>query len=111
MSGIEIGFAVATFALTLGLAVLLNNRYMLNKIATGDAALVEKIQKGDEQLHSRVNGVRDEYVRRDDLSDRMKHLADGQKHLEDGQGEMRKEQRRMNERLDAVLAELVKDKD
>ncbi|MBA8818999.1 hypothetical protein BRY73_20005 [Ochrobactrum sp. P6BS-III] len=62
---------------------------------------------GDDQLHDRVNRVRDEYVRRVDLDDHVKQLRDGMKEMRD---ETREGLKETNKRLDQVLAVLASDK-
>ncbi|MDH7787629.1 uncharacterized protein YlxW (UPF0749 family) [Ochrobactrum sp. 19YEA23] len=69
---------------------------------------LSKSQKdGDDQLHDRVNRVRDEYVRRVDLDDHVKQLRDGMKEMRD---ETREGLKETNKRLDQVLAVLASDK-
>lgn len=65
------------------------------------------IKDGDDQLHERVNRVRDEYVRRVDLDDHVRQLRDGMKEMRD---ETRDGLKETNKRLDQVLAVLAQDK-
>ena len=51
----------------------------------------------DSELHHRINGVKDDYVRRDDL---MAHIS----RLESGQADINAGLNRVHERLDRLLA-------
>jgi hypothetical protein len=84
----EIVGAVAAVAATIG-GYIMRDRQVAKLIATGDAT-----------LHERVNRVRDEYVRRDDLTG---HIT----RIETMLIAMRDEQRRTNERIDSLLVKLV----
>lgn len=66
--------------------------------STGD-----KIQKGDDALHERINRVRDEYVRRVDLDGHMARMETNVKELRE---EGREGTREINRRLDQVLTTL-----
>ncbi|MBM6397940.1 hypothetical protein ACFW0F_15255 [Brucella anthropi] len=70
-------------------------------------SLAKSQKDGDDQLHDRVNRVRDEYVRRVDLDDHVKQLRDGMKEMRD---ETREGLKETNKRLDQVLAVLAQDK-
>ncbi|ASV84074.1 hypothetical protein CES85_4866 [Ochrobactrum quorumnocens] len=70
-------------------------------------SLSASIKAGDDQLHERVNRVRDEYVRRVDLDDHIKQLRVGMKEMRD---ETREGLKETNKRLDQVLAVLAQDK-
>jgi hypothetical protein len=65
-----------------------------------DRQVAKTIADGDAELHQRVNKVRDEYVRRDDLTG---HIT----RIETMLIAMRDEQRRTNERIDSLLVKLV----
>lgn len=67
-------------------------------------ATADKIQKGDDALHERVNRVRDEYVRRVDLDSHLQRLDQNLKELRE---ENREGTRSMNGRLDTLLAAVV----
>uniref|UniRef100_A0A914Z417 Uncharacterized protein n=1 Tax=Panagrolaimus superbus TaxID=310955 RepID=A0A914Z417_9BILA len=75
-------------------------------LITSFRSLAASIKTGDDQLHERVNRVRDEYVRRVDLDGHVSQLRDGMKELKD---EARDSTKETNKRLDQVLAVLVKD--
>jgi len=63
----------------------------------------DKIQKGDEALHDRINRVRDEYVKRADLDSHMARIEANVKELRE---ENREGTREINRRLDQVLTTL-----
>jgi hypothetical protein len=63
----------------------------------------DKIQKGDDQLHDRINRVRDEYVKRVDLDSHMARMETNVKELRE---ENREGTREINRRLDQVLTTL-----
>lgn len=73
-------------------AFIVSHRYTSDKITTGDNA-----------LHERINRVRDEYVRRDDLDG---HLARVEGSVKDLREENREGTREINRRLDQVLTTL-----
>lgn len=60
----------------------------------------DKIQKGDDALHERINRVRDEYVRRVDLDGHMARIETNVKELRE---ENREGTRDINRRLDQIL--------
>lgn len=60
----------------------------------------DKIQKGDDALHERVNRVRDEYVKRVDLDSHMSRIETNVRELRD---ENREGTREINRRLDSIL--------
>lgn len=70
-------------------------------------SLSASIKEGDDNLHDRINRVRDDYVRRDDLDSHINQLRDSMKELRD---ETRLSARETNKRLDQVLAALAQDK-
>lgn len=90
----------------IGLAAGLGGTFTVALIATF-RSLSASIKLGDDQLHDRVNRVRDEYVRRVDLDDHVKQLRDSVRELRD---ETREASRGTNTRLDQVLAVLAQDK-
>ncbi|KXO76680.1 hypothetical protein [Brucella anthropi] len=90
----------------IGLAVGLGGTFTVALIASF-RALSANIKAGDDQLHERVNRVRDEYVRRVDFDDSIKQLRESVKELRD---EAREGTKETNKRLDQVLAVLAQDK-
>lgn len=63
----------------------------------------DKIQKGDDALHERVNRVRDEYVCRVDLDTHMARIETNVRELRE---ESREGTREINRRLDTMLTAL-----
>ena len=72
-----------------------------------DRHVLGKIQSGDDQLHERVNRVRDEYVRRVDLDAHIVRLDASVQKLSE---EISRSSNATNQRLDALLAHMVKER-
>jgi len=83
-------------------------------IVVRDRQVMRSINSGDSKLHERVDKVRDEYVRKDDLNahiaawtasmDRMHETQnETNKRIENGQNEI-------NRRIDSLLAQSAKAK-
>jgi hypothetical protein len=68
-----------------------------------DRQITRMITDGEEKLHARINDVRDQYVRRDDLD---KHMQRWEKTLEDLRADMKEGNRQTNDRLDKLLVAL-----
>lgn len=68
-----------------------------------DRQVMQSISDGDDKLHSRVDKVKDEYVRRDDLASHIARIEKSVDEVKDGMREQRSEQQHTNERLDATL--------
>lgn len=66
-------------------------------------SLSASLKEGDDKLHDRINRVREDYVRRDDLDAHIDRLSDGMKEVKD-------ESRETNKRLDQLLAAMAQDK-
>lgn len=66
--------------------------------------LSDAIRHGDDALHTRINAVRDEYVRRADLENHMSRI-DGAMH--DMRVEIKDQHRDIQARLDNVLTALT----
>ncbi|TPN57178.1 hypothetical protein [Mesorhizobium sp. B1-1-7] len=73
---------------------------IIGAIVASHRSTGDKIQKGDDALHERINRVRDEYVRRVDLDGHMARMETSVKDLRD---ENREGTREINRRLDQVL--------
>ncbi|MDG4894611.1 hypothetical protein P9272_13620 [Mesorhizobium sp. WSM4976] len=73
---------------------------IVSAIVASHRSTSDKIQKGDEQLHDRINRVRDEYVRRVDLDTHMARIETNVKELRE---ENREGTRDINRRLDQIL--------
>lgn len=70
-----------------------------------DRQVAKQIKDGDDRLHDRINRVRDDYVRRDDLHNHITRLDDNIKEM---RKEMKEETSKTNDRLDRLLAEISK---
>lgn len=75
---------------------------MINTMQTG---LKDQIEAKTAPLHERVNRVRDEYVRRDDLDG---HLSRMEKQFDDIRSEMRRGSAQVEQRLNEVIVMLSK---
>jgi len=65
-----------------------------------DRRTMNKISDGDKTLHDKIEKVKEDYVRRDDLSGHMRHL-------EQTVNTMADEQRRTNVRIDKILEAVI----
>jgi len=101
-----IGTAI-TLATFFGGALIASFRSLSHAQKTAEDRLGAAIKDGDDQLHERINRVRDEYVRRVDLDGHVSQLREGMKELKD---ENRESTREMNKRLDQVLAVLTQER-
>lgn len=73
---------------------------IVSAIVASHRSTSDKIQKGDDALHERINRVRDEYVRRVDLDGHMARIETNVKELRE---ENREGTRDINRRLDQIL--------
>ncbi len=74
------------------------DRWLVKQIRDGDEDVKKAVKAGDDDLHSRINRTRDEYVRRDDL---MTHIE----RIESTMREMRMEMHNGNQELLRHLAQ------
>lgn len=98
---------VATLLLSVGglltpivLAAMARDKSLMTMIAGAKDDMGAQITQATAPLHERVNRVRDEYVRRDDLAG---HLMRVEKHMD----EIRAEQRRQYDHTDKRLSEIT----
>ncbi len=98
MDGSTIAVVLTTVAT---LAALIGGFVMRDRI------VMKAISQGDAELHSRINDVKDKYVRRDDLG---AHIASIERAVEDikesqrtGLNDLKEEMRRTHTRIDEVL--------
>lgn len=82
------------------LAAMARDRSLISMFTTLETSLEARIKAETAPLHERVNRVRDEYVRRDDLD---AHLSRMEKQFD----EVRAELRRNNETVEKRLTEMV----
>lgn len=72
--------------------------------------MASKIETGDDELHHRINQIRDEYVKRVDLDAHItrveSRLRDTREELRGDIRDVKEEIKGANARLDAVLAKL-----
>lgn len=101
-----IGLAVGLGS-TFTIALITAFRSLSTSQKSAEDRLGAAIKDGDDQLHERVNRVRDDYVRRVDLDGHVSQLREGMKELKD---ETRDSAKETNKRLDQVLAVLAQDK-
>nr|WP_321482346.1 hypothetical protein [uncultured Cohaesibacter sp.] len=78
---------------------------MVGGFIVRDRQTAKQIKDGDDRLHDRINRVRDDYVRRDDLQSHMTRLDDNIKEMRQ---EMKEETSKTNDRLDRLFAEISK---
>lgn len=100
---IEVTHLVAWGLSVLGLlgAAIVRDRYLLEAIRRGDEQVRELTLRVAEQLHSRVNDVRDEFVRRVDHDG---HSARVERQLEALHAQMAETNRRIDSVMVAVKA-------
>lgn len=109
-----IGTVLAIVAM-LGGAVV-RDRQVFKAIRDGDEKLGDKLTTGDKALDDRIDKTRDDYVRRADLEQHIKHLETSVAQLQTSHGELAREMRdanaglvsQMNTRFDNLLAVLHK---
>lgn len=73
-------------------------------IATMKSDAEKNTKTATDALHNRVNRIRDEFVRRDDLAT---HLAQFDKRLDEMRDELRRSAEKTDKRLDAILQQLT----
>jgi len=81
--------------------------FCLGALVTAFRSLSASMRKGDDALHSRINQVRDEYVRRHDMDIQMNQLRESVRELRE---ELRTGLRETNKRLDQIIAVMAREK-
>ncbi len=81
---------------------------MVGGFIVRDRMVARVISEGDGKLHARIDRVKDEYVRRDDLSDHIVRIEKSVDAMKEEQRRTNDEQRRTNERIDKILAAVLK---
>lgn len=66
--------------------------------------LVTKIEKEDDVLHARINDVREQFVRRDDLAKELQHFEHS---LERMHADMRDHTAHINSRIDTIITTMT----
>lgn len=81
--------------------ILVGFAAMIGGFITRDRQMARQIREGDDSLHDRINRVKDEYVRKDDLDQTVRRLETGMKEMRD---EIRHNNTETTKRLDQLLA-------
>ena len=81
---------------------------MVGGFIVRDRMVARSISDGDSKLHARIDKVKDEYVRRDDLSDHIIRIEKSVDAMKEEQRRANDEQRRTNDRIDKILAAVLK---
>lgn len=104
---IEITWAISTLVALVALigGIIARDRYILNVISESHDNSIKAIQQATQNNNDRVDRVKDEYVRRVDLDDRISHLDSS---LKDLTSEMRSSAVATNQRLDVLLTHFTK---
>lgn len=90
MTADELKWLVGQFV-TIGGAFLATIGGLRKAISNGDEKLADKMSKGDDALHERVNRVRDEYVKRVDHDAALTRIDLTLRELRDEQKEMNRQ--------------------
>ena len=91
---------------TFTIAMIAAFRPLSTSQKSADDRLRAAIKDEDDQLHERVNRVRDDYVRRVDLDDHVRQLREGMKEMRDEDRKLLKESKK---RIDQVLSFFAKE--
>lgn len=78
---------------------------LIGGVIARDRQLSKMITEGDDKLHERVNRVRDEFVRRDDLDNHIHRLD---KSIDQLSKDIRDQSAETTKRLDALIAVMSK---
>lgn len=103
---------VATLLLSVGglltpivLAAMGRDKSLMSMIAGAKEDMGQRITEATAPLHERVNRVRDEYVRRDDLAG---HLSRIEKSIDDTKAETRRQYESIDKRLSEIARSVSK---
>lgn len=83
--------------------IIARDRYIGKAISTGDRDLSNAMNTKFDTTHERINKIRDEFVRREDLEQHMARVDRGLREIHDGQ-------EKTNQRIDTVLQVLANGK-
>lgn len=100
-----LGFGLTLLAAIGG--VVARDRALQNLIVEGDKATRVEAKAEADRLHERVNKVRDEFVRREDLDAHLSRIEKSIERVYDAQKEQVEQARDTNQRVDAILQHLV----
>lgn len=87
--------------------IIARDRYILNVISKNNEGAMKAIKESADTINTRVDRVKDEYVRRVDLDGHISRLDGSLRHLTD---EMRSSSNTTSQRLDMILAHFVNSK-
>lgn len=87
------------------LASMARDRTLVSMIAAGRDASEKAIQMASDLIHDRINRIRDDYVRRDDLQG---HLVRIDKQFDDMRAHIQRGQETTEKKLDAIQSMLRK---
>ncbi len=73
---------------------------LIGGIVTRDRQMSKQIRESEDCLHGRINRVKDEYVRKDDLANQIQRVEAGMKEMRD---EMRLNASETTKRLDSLI--------
>jgi len=97
--------AVGGFLTPVILASMARDRTLVNMIATEREVSEKAIQMASDLIHDRINRIRDDYVRRDDLQG---HLVRIDKQFDDMRAQIQRGQETTEKKLDAIQSMLRK---
>lgn len=97
--------AVGGFLTPVILASMARDRTLVSMIATGREVSEKAIQMASDHIHDRINRIRDDYVRRDDLQG---HLVRIDKQFDEMRAQIQRGQETTEKKLDAIQSMLRK---
>ena len=100
---LQILLAVASVLTPVVLAAAARDRQLLSIMNKNKEEAVSAARAEHNNLHDRINRIRDEFVRRDDFDAHMTRLD---KRLDDFRDEMREASASTNRRLDSIIHKL-----
>lgn len=99
----KIFLGIGAFLTPIVLAAFARDRSLLSMIAAVKDDASQQIKASVDQVHERINRVRDEFVRRDDLDG---HLQRMEKRFDEVWTDMRRNNDAVAKRLDEIMARL-----
>lgn len=96
----QLALGVGGFLTPIALAALARDRSLMTMMTSVQTAVADQIKSATDPIHERVNRIRDEFVRRDDLDG---HLARWDKRFD----EMRADMQRNNDEMKKTLKEIT----
>lgn len=74
---------------------------LVGGVITRDRYMASQIQRGDSRLHERIDRIREDYVKREDLDGHIERLEKG---VRDVREDLKEHSRETNRRLDTILS-------